>query len=175
MNTQQKEAVVTEIAGTMENAVAAFLVDYKGCDTASLTALRRELQPGGASMAVVKNTLLRRAVANTPAADWDQYLAGPTALVWSDSDAVLPAKLLAKFQKANVNFQIKAGFVEGQVVDAAGVEQLASLPSKEELYAKLLALMNAPATQLLRMMNAPAQTLVRLLDAWREEKEKRGA
>lgn len=174
MNLQEKENVVAQLSETIKGCSAAFLVDYKGCDTASLTRLRKELRPEGGRIAIVKNTLLKRAIVGTPADAFGPYLEGPTALIWSDQDPVSPAKAIAKFKKTNEHFAVKAGYVDGSVVDANGVEQLASLPSKEELYAKLLALMNAPAQQLLRMVNAPASTLVRLIDAWRVEIEKKG-
>ena len=174
MNLQEKENVVAQLSETIKGCSAAFLVDYKGCDTASLTRLRKELRPEGGRIEIVKNTLLKRAIAGTPADAFGPYLEGPTALIWSDVDPVSPAKAIAKFKKTNVNFEVKAGYVEGNVVDANGVEQLASLPSKEELYATLLALINAPAQQLLRMVNAPAATLVRLVEAWRVEIEKKG-
>ncbi|MCB0324484.1 MAG: 50S ribosomal protein L10 [Bdellovibrionales bacterium] len=174
MNFQEKEAAVADLVGRFENAAATFLVDYKGCGCAELTALRRELRPAGADFAVVKNTLAKRAIADTGAEGLAENFVGPTAVVWSSTDPVSPAKILSNFSKKQESFAIKAGFVDGQVVDSAGVDALASLPSREELLAKLLALMNAPAVQLLQMMNAPAAQLVRTLEAWRVELEKRG-
>ena len=174
MNLQDKENAVAKLSQTISDCSAAFLVDYKGCDTASLTSLRKDLRAEGGKIAIVKNTLLKRAIVGTSAVEFEPYLEGPTALIWSDVDPVSPAKAISNFKKSNETFQVKAGYVDGSVVDASGVEQLASLPSKEELYGKLLGLLNAPAQQLLRMVNAPAATLVQLLEAWRVEKEKKG-
>jgi large subunit ribosomal protein L10 len=173
MNLQQKEQVVSDLNAKINASSVVLLVDYQGCTTEKITKLRRQLKSGGANFAVVKNTLAKKASSTTEAKDLSKYLEGPTALIWADKDPVTPAKLVSKFAKDEEKFSIKAGFVDGQVVDASGVDALASLPSKEELFAKLLALMNAPATQLVRMLNAPASSMARLIGAWKDELEKR--
>ena len=93
----------------------------------------------------------------------------PTAIVWAKTDPVAPAKVLKDFGKDRENFSVKGGVVDGSVVSASDVKQLADLPSKEQLLSKLLALINAPATQLLRTINAPAQQFVSLLNAWKDK------
>jgi large subunit ribosomal protein L10 len=173
MNTQEKEQIVQELSTRFSNSPAAFVVHYQGCTCEELTGLRNDLRPSGAKFAVVKNTLAKRAVEGTHAAKLADVFDGPTAVIWSGKDPVTPAKLLSNFTKAKESFSVKAGVFEGNVLDAAGVQSLATLPSKEELIAKLLGLFNAPAIQLLRMLNAPAASLVRVLDAWRAELEKK--
>ena len=173
MNLQQKEQAVSQLNAQFTAAAASYLVDYQGCSCAELTQLRSDLRPTGAKFAVVKNTLAKRAVAETSAAGLEEVLQGPTAVVWSESDPVTPAKILTKFAKDKESFSIKAGVVDGRVVDLAEIETLAKLPSREELFAKLLAVINAPATQLLQVMNAPAGNLARLLGAWKGELEKK--
>jgi large subunit ribosomal protein L10 len=173
MNTQEKEQVVQELSTRFSKAPAAFVVHYQGCTCEELTGLRNDLRPSGAKFAVVKNTLAKLAVQRTSAAKLADVFDGPTAVVWSGKDAVAPAKLLSHFSKTKESFAVKAGVFEGNVLDAAGVQSLATMPSKEELTAKLLGLLNAPAIQLLRMLNAPAASLVRALEAWRAELEKK--
>ena len=172
MNLQQKEQIVGQVGERFQESGAAFVVDYQGCSCSALTGLRNELRPTGSKFAVVKNTLVKRAISGTDVDELSKVLEGPTAVVWAGEDPVAPAKVLAKFAKDQESFSIKAGIVEGKVVDAAQVAQLATMPSREELYAKLLALMNAPATQLVQMLNAPASSLARLLGAWKSELEK---
>lgn len=173
MNIQEKQAAVEELGVRFSGAPASFLIQYKGCSCAELTTLRKELRPHGASFAVVKNTLAKRALGEAVASKLEDALQGPTGVVWAGADPVLPAKVLSKFAKGKEHFSVKAAVVEGKVIDSAGVESLASLPSREELFAKLLAVINAPAIKLLQTINAPAGQLVRLLEAWRAELEKR--
>jgi large subunit ribosomal protein L10 len=99
-------------------------------------------------------------------------LTGATAVVWSANDPVQPAKLLTEFAKDSETFKLKGGVVDGSVVQVKDVEALAKLPSREELLSKLLALINAPATQLLRTINAPGQQLVTLLSRYKDKLEK---
>jgi large subunit ribosomal protein L10 len=175
MNLQQKEIVVGEVSQRFANATAAYFVNFEGCTCQSLTKLRQDLRPSGASFAIVKNTLIRLAIAGTDAQPLGENLVGPTAVVWTGTDPVAPAKVIAKFAKDQKKFEIKSGIVEGKVVDAVAVTQLAELPSREELLSNLLALINAPAVQLLRTINAPAAQVVRLLGAWQRELEKKGS
>lgn len=173
MNFQEKQEAVADLNRRFSENAAVFLVGYQGCSCFQLTGLRRQLKPSGADFAIVKNTLAKRALEDAGVADLLSHFEGPTAVVWSKTDPVTPAKILTKFAKDEEKFQIKAGVVDGKVVNAVDVDSLASLPSKEQLFAKLLGLINAPATRLLQTMNAPASSLVRLLEAWRAELEKK--
>ena len=171
MNLQEKQDQVSVMNERFAGAMASFVVEYKGCTCEDLTGLRHKLRESGASMSVVKNTLAKRAVADTPAAGLDDMFSGPIAVVWSGEDPVSPAKALTDFAKDIEAFEVKGGVVDGAVVGTSEIKDLASMPSKEELLAKLLALINAPATQLLRTINAPAGNLVQLLAAWQRKKE----
>lgn len=173
MNLQEKEQLVGQVSESFSGASAAFLVDYRGCSCSALTELRKELRPSGARFAVVKNTLLRRAIEGTDAAGLDSVLNGPTAVVWTGNDPVAPAKVLAKFAKKQETFNIKAGIVEGKIVEPSAIAALAELPSRDELFSKLLSVINAPATRLLQTINEPAAQLVRLLSAVQSELEKK--
>ncbi len=174
MERAQKEASVEQIGKAFEGATASFIVDYKGCSCDELTAIRKELRDVGASFSVVKNTLAKIAINDTSADGLKEFLSGPTAVVWSGEDPVSPAKVVSKYAKDLDNFSVKAGSFEGELLGESAIEELASLPSKEELYAKLLGLLIAPATRLAQTMNAPATQLARLLDLRRQELEKEG-
>ena len=173
MTPQEKQQAVADLNARFTKSPASFLVSYQGCSCEELTALRKDLRPSGAHFAVVKNTLAKIAIEKTDAADLREQFSGPVAVIWSDEDPVAPAKLVTNFAKDNDNFSVKAGVVDGKVVAVSEIESLASLPSREEVLAKLLALINAPATQLVQMINAPATHLARLLAAWKAEIEKR--
>jgi len=173
MNLAEKETLVAGYEKFVKADSAAFLVDFTGTTCEDLTGVRRKLKGAGAQLVVAKNTLVKRAIKDTPADGLKVYLKGPTAVIWA-TDPVEPAKILTDFAKDKESFKVKGGYVDGSVVDAKGVEALAKLPSKQQLQAQLLALINAPATQLVRLINAPATNTVRLLDAWRSELEKKG-
>ncbi|MBP9838421.1 MAG: 50S ribosomal protein L10 [Proteobacteria bacterium] len=173
MNLQQKEVMTGELVEKFKNSQLAVLVGYQGITCAEIVSLRKKLKPSGAKFAVVKNTLARRAVKDTAADKLGDFFVGPTAVIWSDKDPVSPAKVIKEFAKENDKFQVKAGVLDDTILDAKGVDSLASLPSREELLGKLLGLLNAPATKLLQTLNAPASQVVRLLAAWRDEVEKK--
>lgn len=167
----QNNVVVDSIKESFSGAAASFVVQYQGCTCEELTNLRRKLRPVGARLAVVKNTLTKRAIAGTDAEGLGEFLSGPSAVVWSKEDPVGPAKVISDFAKNQEKLIIRAGYVDGSVIGEAQVKALASMPSKEQLFAKLLALINTPATRLLQTINAPAATLVRLLAAVKDKKQ----
>lgn len=173
MNIQEKKQSVAELSVKFKNSQAAYLVEYKGCTCSELTSLRRELRASGADFAVVKNTLARKASSDTGAKVLADLFKGPIAVIWANKDPVLPAKIVTNFAKAKECFIVKGGSFEGQVLSPQDVEAMSKLPSKEELWAKLLSLINAPAIALLRTINAPASSLLRVLEAWRAELEKK--
>ncbi len=174
MLAHEKEQSVKEISELFSEAGAAYVLSYQGTTCAQLTSFRKELRATGASFAIVKNTLAKRAISETPVSDLVDHLKGPVAVVWAKEDVVSPAKIISKHTKDLETLSVKAGVFEGRVISKSEVDGIATLPSKEELFAKLLALMNAPATQLVRLLNAPATQLVRTLDAWKSEIEKKG-
>lgn len=152
-----KQAVVAELAEKMRNAKSGVLVDYKGITVDADTNLRAELRKNGVEYAVIKNTLIRFAAKEVGYDALDPVLNGTTALAMSMEDEVLPAKLLCEFAKKNKKFyDVKAGFVDGKVVDSATVEHLGSLPSKDILLAMVLGTMNAPIASLARAIKAIA-------------------
>jgi len=168
---EQKKKLVEGVAEKMKTYTAGVIVDYQGITVESDTALRAQLRKAGVEYTVVKNTLLSKACDMVGFEAMKDALTGMTAIALSQNDPVAAAKVLSEFAEKNSNFKIKRGFVEGKVIDAKGVEQLAKLPSKEELIAKMLGSMNAPITGLVTVLNGNIRGLAIALNAIREKKE----
>ena len=143
---ESKKQVVANLAETLKNAAAGVLVDYKGINVADDTKLRKELREADVEYAVVKNTMLRFAAKEAGLDGWDEVLNGTTALATSKEDPLIAAKIIAKYVDVVEGdaFSIKSGFMDGKVVDAATVNELAKIPAKEVLIATMLSSLNAP-------------------------------
>ena len=156
LNIEDKKAVVVEIAAEVAKAETIVVAEYRGIQVASMTKLRAKAREQGVYLRVLKNTLARRAVAGTPFAGLADQMVGP--LVYGISaDPVAAAKVLFDFSKADDKIVIKAGSYDGKVLDAAGVSQLASIPSREELLSKLVYVMQAPVAGMARAFAALAE------------------
>ncbi|MGF9712558.1 50S ribosomal protein L10 [Paenibacillus naphthalenovorans] len=141
---EQKAQQVTAVAEKLKESSCSIVADYRGLNVAQVTELRKQLREAGVEFQVLKNTLVRRATANAELSELDEYLTGPTAIAFSKEDVVAPAKILAEFAKKNENLNIKAGVVEGKVVDINQIKALAELPSREGLLSMLLSVLQAP-------------------------------
>ena len=135
---EAKKQVVEELAGKLLTAVSGVLVKYEGITVADDTALRTALRKAGIEYSVMKNTLTGRACEMVGYGDMKQYLSGMTAIAISQDDAIAPAKIMKEYADKIPTFEIKAGFVDGGVIDQAGVEALAATPSKEVLIGKMM-------------------------------------
>ena len=135
---EAKRQVVEELAGKLQTAVSGVLVKYEGITVADDTALRSALRKAGIEYSVMKNTLTGRACEMVGYGDMKQYLSGMTAIAISQDDAIAPAKIMKEYADKIPSFEIKAGFVDGGVIDQAGVEALAATPSKEVLIGKMM-------------------------------------
>lgn len=156
LNLEDKKAIVAEVSAQLAQAQTIVLAEYRGVGVADLTALRKKARESGVYLRVLKNTLVRRAVAGTPFADLAQHMVGP--LIYSISaDPVAAAKVLNDFAKSNDKLVLKAGSYAGEILDKAGVQALASIPSREELLSKLLWVMKAPVQGLAVAMGALAK------------------
>lgn len=145
LNLDDKKAVVAEVSAQLANAQTVVLAEYAGVQVGDLTALRAKARQSGVYLRVLKNTLVRRAVAGTPFEPLAEQMTGPLIYGISE-DPVAAAKVLNDFAKANDKMSIKAGSYAGKVLDKAAVQALASIPSREELLAKLLGVMQAPVS-----------------------------
>jgi len=145
LNLDDKKAVVAEVSAQVANAETIVVAEYRGVAVGDLTVLRKKARESGVYLRVLKNTLVRRAVADTPFAGLAEHMVGP--LIYSISaDPVAAAKVLNDFAKTNDKLVLKAGAYAGKVMNEAGVKELASIPSREELLAKLLGVMQAPVS-----------------------------
>jgi large subunit ribosomal protein L10 len=169
LNLEQKQTVVAEVAKEVAGAQAIVLAENRGMAVAAMTQLRAKARASGVYFKVVKNTLVRRAVADTPFASLADKMVGPLAYGIS-ADPVAVAKVLNDFAKGNEKFVIAGGAMPGQLMSAKEISALASLPSREELIAKLLGTMQAPIVKLVRTMNEVPGKFVRTLAAVRDAK-----
>ena len=169
LNLEQKKAVVVEVSEQVSTAQAIVVAEYRGLKVGEMTALRAQARKSGVYLRVLKNTLVRRAVEGTPFSGLANEMVGPLVFGIS-SDPVSAAKVLSDFAKANDKFIIKAGAMPNQVMDVKGVQALASLPSREELLAKLLGTMQAPVAKFVRTLNEVPTKFVRGLAAVRDQK-----
>lgn len=169
LNRQEKAAVIEEVSAELVEAKSVVVAEYRGLDVASVTVLRKNARQSGVYLRVLKNTLVRRAVAGTAFEPLSEQLTGPLMYAISN-DPVAAAKVLSDFAKTNDKLVIKGGSLPNSVLDVEGVKALASLPSREELLAKLLGTMQAPIAQFARTLNEVPTKFVRGLAAVRDQK-----
>lgn len=174
LNLEEKQAVVAEIGAQVAQAQAIVVAEYRGLGVAAMTDLRKKARGSGVYLRVLKNTLARRAVAETPFAGLSDKMVGPLAYGIC-SDPVKVAKVLHEFAKSNDKFVIKAGALANLVMSAKDVANLATLPSREQLIGMLMGTMQAPIATFVRTLNEVPGRFVRTLAAVRDQKEKQAA
>jgi len=152
-----KQPVVEEISAAISGAQSVVLVDHRGLTVAEDTELRKQLRAAGVTYKVYKNTMMNFAFKGTECEALAPYLEGPSAMAVSTTDAVAPSRVLAQFAKKAKALEIKGGIVDGVAYDASGIQQIAEVPSKEELLSKLLGSIQSPITNLARVLNQIAE------------------
>ncbi len=157
---EQKQKDLNALTEQLNNSKSAMVVSFNKVTVNKDQEFRNQLREAGASYQVVKNTIARLAVKGTPYENAGEYFKGVTAIAWTDNDPVVLSKAVSKFVKDNADlYTFKAGVVEGKVVDLKQVQEIASLPSKEELISKLLFVINAQAQRIVTVINAVPRNL----------------
>jgi large subunit ribosomal protein L10 len=170
MAMQEKEALVSDLKQKFEASKTVVLADYRGLNVAEVTELRKKMREAGIDYKVIKNTMTSRAAKAADIEGLDQYLAGPIALAFSSNDYAAPAKILAEFAKTHKNLELKAGVLDGKVIDLESVKNLAELPSREVLLGKVAGLLQAPVRGLVTVLAGPLRGLACAVEAVRRQK-----
>jgi len=170
MANELKSAAVAEIKDKVTGSAGIILADYRGLSVKEMQELRSKVRAAGGDMKIYKNRLTIIALRELALPTMDEYLVGPTAFVFSNEDPVGAAKALVDFAKQHGALEVKAGFIDNEVVDAASVKAIAALPSREELIAKLMGTMLNPVRGFMSMANAPASAFARVVQAVADQK-----
>ena len=174
LNLKQKEDLVAEVSEQVAKAQAVVIAEYRSLAVADMTELRKRARGAGVYLRVVKNTLARRAVADTPFGGLAEHMTGPLAYGIS-TDPVSAAKVLSDYAKTNDKLVIRGGAMANQVMTAQEVGRLASMPSREQLLAQLMGTMKAPVAKFVQTLNEVPGKFVRTLAAVHEQREKQSA
>ena len=154
---QEKQVIIDEIKAKLENAEAAVVIDYMGITVEEANSMRKQLREADVDYTVYKNTLVKRAIEGTKFEGLAEALAGPSALAISQTDATAPARVLNKVMKEFKKMEFKAGVIEGELLDAAGVQAVADIPSRDELIAKFMGSIQSPIANFARVINQIAE------------------
>ena len=170
MNRTEKTDAIAQMTEALGSAPHAFLIDFQGISVPDVTELRQQIRATGSEYVVVKNTLALRAIKDAPIGALSEHFTGMTAVAWSKTDIVQLAKVLHQFGKTNPQIKVKAALVEGRPVPATALESLASLPTRPELVARLLGLMQSPVRRLVTVLSSPQRKLAMTISAVAEKK-----
>jgi large subunit ribosomal protein L10 len=168
---EAKQQIAEDLHAKFAKSAIIVLTDYKGLDVTAINDLRRKLRESNIEYRVVKNTLLVRAAEDTEVALIKDHFKGPSAVAISYDDPVAPAKVLTQFAKDNNKLEIKAGVLNGKVLDAQAVKALALLPSREVMLSQFLATLNAVPTSFVRVLAEIPRSLLNVLTAIKDQKE----
>lgn len=164
----EKREFVSNLEQIYNVSSSIIVAHYQGLTVSQMTALRKKLRENGAEFKVVKNTLSKIAANNSGIQSICNLFSGPTAIAYS-SDPVAAAKVVVDFSKINENLKVVGGFVDGQILSASLVNDLAKLPSMDELRSKLIAILQAPSTKVARVLQTPASNIARVLQAYADK------
>lgn len=168
---EDKKQLVEELSGRFAKSTVVILTDYKGLDVPSMSDLRRLLKAADVDYKVVKNTMMVRAAENTPVSPLRGHFVGPGAVAIGYKDPVAPAKILTKFAEDKKQFEIKAGVLNGKIIDVSAIKALAALPSREVLLSQVLSAMAGVPTAFVRVLSGVPRGLLNVLTAIKDQKE----
>jgi len=171
MNLENKKQIVQNLHEKFLKFQIVILTDYKGLDVAAVNALRRQLREADAGYKVVKNSLLARACEKTEAEVMKESFTGPSAIAYSYTDPVAPARVLTRFAEEYEQLEIKNGVLNGKILDLNAIKALADLPSREVLLAQFLSTANGVSTALVRALNDVPKRMLNILQAIKDQKE----
>lgn len=171
MRKSEKLTIIEGFSEKLKATQAIIIAEYRGLKVSELTEIRKEIKKNSGSFKVIKNRLAKRAMTGSVWEPLQPHMKGPVGIAASDADAVTLAKIVAKYSETFPAFKLKAGLFGGKLLDVKGIEALSKLPSKEELYAKMLGTLQAPATNLVRVLQAVPQKLAMALKAISEKKQ----
>lgn len=166
-----KQEVVSEIKEAIQNSKSLSIVEYRGLTVEQVSDLRAKYRAEGVNYKVYKNTMVNIALKELGYEDYEEYLTGPNGFVFSNDDMVAGPRITVDFAKANDKLEVKAGFIDGKVVDAEGVKALAKLPTREVLIAQVLGGLNAPISGFANVLQGTIRNLVYALNAVKEKQE----
>ena len=169
MKREDKREVVADLQQRLRRAKVAILTRFSGLNVEKMTQLRRDLRKADVEYRIIKNTLFRLAIQGLPQEILTSHLEGPIAVAWSEKDPVSPAKILAKYSKDFPELQILVAASDGKIWDAKAIQGWVTLPSLEGLRAKILGMIQAPATGLVRLFNTPGMQMAQVLKARSEQ------
>jgi large subunit ribosomal protein L10 len=168
---EEKQRIAEDLHDRFSKSAIIVVADYKGLDVSSMNDLRRKLRAEEVEFQVVKNTLLIRAAEDTDGALIQEFFKGPSAVALSYEDPIAPAKVLTQFAKDNEKLEIKAGVMNGKVLDAAAINSLASMPSREVLLGQFLSVLNQVPTSFVRTIAEIPRSFLNVLTAIKDQKE----
>ncbi len=171
MNKLEKQQEVESLRDALKGAPPTFVLAYRGLTVNQVSALRKKVRATASRYRVVKNRLALRVLKETPLQPLTGHFKGPTAIAYGAKDPSALAKVLEDFAKENQGLQVKAGWVDGRLIGAEGVMTLASLPPREVLVSRFMAILNAPMVRLVNVLRGPARGLVRAMDQIARKKE----
>ena len=171
MNRAQKEEMVASIRSDLETAKSVILASHMGIDVNTVNELRADFRANDVTYRVVKNTLAKLALRDTEMEVIADMFSGPTAIAYSAEDAVSPAKVIKEFAKEHDAYEVRGGFLDGKALDTEGVNQLADMPTKDEMRAQVLRLFKEVPTKFVRVLNAAPSDFVQVLSARKRDLE----
>lgn len=169
-----KKAIVAEISQVANESISLVVADYRGLSVSKMTELRKKARESGVYLRVIRNTLAKRALKDTEFECMDKALTGPLVFGFAKNEPSAAARLFKNFAKDNNQLEVKALSLAGTFYEASQLDAVASLPSRDEAFSQLAAMLLAPATNLARLLKEPSASLARALDALKEQKEAQG-